>query len=51
MSHWNLQVTIENRDKEVMRGRARLVVKWHFVDYKTPQWQKQVVIVEDSNQS
>lgn len=40
MSHWNLQVTIESKDKEIMSRVAMPGAKWHFVNCKTSRWQK-----------
>lgn len=34
MSHWNLQVTVGNKDKEIMRGAVMLVAKWHLLTAK-----------------
>lgn len=34
MSHWNLHVTIGNKDKEIMRGGETLVAKWHLLTAK-----------------
>lgn len=34
MSHWNLQVTIGNKDKEMMRGVVALPAKWHLLTAK-----------------
>lgn len=34
MSHWNLQVTIGNKDKEIMRGGVMLLAKWHLLTEK-----------------
>lgn len=34
MSHWNLQVTIGNKDKEIMRGAVMLVAKWYLLTAK-----------------
>lgn len=31
MSHWNLQVTIGNKDKEITRGVVTLPAKWHLL--------------------
>lgn len=40
MSHWNLQVTVGNIDKEIVRWVARPVAKWHFANCKASRWQK-----------
>lgn len=34
MSHWNLHVTIGNKDKKIVRGVVTLVAKWHLLSAK-----------------
>lgn len=54
MSHWNLQVTIGNKDKEIMRGAVMLVAKWYLLtakldDGRNCHLRKGVGIIEDNS--